>query len=229
MNTETTGGDAATNAGDTGTVDTTAADAGKTAAAADPNSTQATDAGEGQGQGEADKTSEGGNTTEETQTGAPEAYAAFTMPEGYVLDGERLELANTTFKDLNLTQDQGQKLIDLFVKADGENGSLLKEMIEGQRQDAILQWGEDSKKEYGATYDKIVADAKAGVEWAKQERPGILGTFDKEGWGNHPDALWAFAKLGELSRGSSFRGMGGEASGADRSNLPIADRLFGSK
>lgn len=230
MTTETTGGAAATTtAGDTSVDTTTTGASTTTAEAAGSNSTTATDAGAGQDQGDAGKTTEGDGADGEKKEGdepqgAPEAYADFTLPEGYVLEGERMELATSTFKELNLTQAQSQKLVDLFVKADGENGSVLKQMIDGERADTITQWGEDSKKEFGPTYDKIVDDARAGVEWAKQERPGLLDTFNKEGWGNHPDALWAFAKLGELSRGSSLRGMGGDTVNAG--DQSIARRMY---
>lgn len=204
-----------------GTTETTS-DASVTATA-DTNSTTATDAGEGQGQGEAGQTSE---TTEASTTGegAPESYESFQLPEGYALEGERLDTTVALFKELNLSQAAGQKLIDAFVKADGENGSVLKELIDNQRQDQIVKWGEDSKAEYGKHYDAIVTDARAGVAWAQKERPNILATFDKEGWGNNPDALWVFAKLGELSRGSSMRGMSGDsAGGKDR---PLESRMY---
>lgn len=57
--------------------------------------------------------------TTETPTepaGAPEAYSDWKMPEGYEIDTEAKTEADTIFKELNLTQDQGQKLIDMYAK-----------------------------------------------------------------------------------------------------------------
>lgn len=44
-------------------------------------------------------------------TGAPEAYTDFTMPDGYTLDPKTIEAATPIFKELGLTQDQAQRLV----------------------------------------------------------------------------------------------------------------------
>lgn len=48
--------------------------------------------------------------------GPPEKYADYKLPEGVSLQPEVLEKANGLFKELGLTQDQAQKLIDLDVE-----------------------------------------------------------------------------------------------------------------
>lgn len=47
---------------------------------------------------------------------APEAYADFTVPEGMTLNKDALEAAVPVFKELGLTQDQAQKLVDIQTK-----------------------------------------------------------------------------------------------------------------
>ncbi len=149
--------------------------------------------------------------------GAPETYEAFTLPEGLALDGARADFTNALFKDLDLSQTQAQKLLDAMVKLRGETeGELQGDIdakVELKREALREQWGEQSKTEFAGKFDEIAKDARAGVKWAEQHRPNILKTFDDEGWGNHPDALWTFAKLGELTRGSSMDGLGGETAG----------------
>jgi hypothetical protein len=49
--------------------------------------------------------------TKPPATGAPEAYAAFTAPDGYTLDPKTIEAATPIFKELGLTQDQAQRLV----------------------------------------------------------------------------------------------------------------------
>lgn len=213
-----------------------------TAATADTTSTTATDAGAGQGQGEAGTTTDTATATnaegkaegdgkegeqgEKVELhGAPEAYESFALPDGYALEGERLEQTVALFKELNLSQAGAQKAIDAFVKADSENRSVLTDAIEGVRAQRIEQWGEDSRKEYGANYDAIVGDARAGVKWAQEHRPNILKTFEDEGWGNNPDALWVFAKLGELTKGSSMDGASSEQN-ASGEPLPLEARMY---
>jgi hypothetical protein len=48
--------------------------------------------------------------------GAPEKYEAWTVPEGYELDAGLVEEASPIFKDLGLTQEQSQKLVDFYAK-----------------------------------------------------------------------------------------------------------------
>jgi hypothetical protein len=47
-------------------------------------------------------------------TGAPEAYTDWKLPDGYTLDTGVSEAGTKIFKDLNLTQDQAQKLVDFY-------------------------------------------------------------------------------------------------------------------
>lgn len=46
--------------------------------------------------------------------GAPEKYEAFKVPEGYEMPEEVTKEVNTMFKDLNLSQEGAQKLIDYY-------------------------------------------------------------------------------------------------------------------
>jgi hypothetical protein len=49
-------------------------------------------------------------------SGAPEKYEAFTVPEGFELPEETTKEVSALFKDLNLSQAEGQKLIDYYAK-----------------------------------------------------------------------------------------------------------------
>jgi hypothetical protein len=46
----------------------------------------------------------------------PEKYEAFKVPEGFTLDETASKEVNEMFKDLKLTQSQGQKLVDYYAK-----------------------------------------------------------------------------------------------------------------
>lgn len=52
----------------------------------------------------------------DAKSGAPEAYTAFTAPEGYTLDQATIDAATPIFKDLGLTQAQAQSLVDFHSK-----------------------------------------------------------------------------------------------------------------
>jgi hypothetical protein len=49
-------------------------------------------------------------------TGAPETYSPWTAPEGYELDAGLVEEASPIFRELGLTQEQSQKLVDFYSK-----------------------------------------------------------------------------------------------------------------
>lgn len=52
----------------------------------------------------------------ETKSGAPEKYGDFTLPEGYEFQPETLTEVSGLFKEMGLTQEQGQKLVDFYAK-----------------------------------------------------------------------------------------------------------------
>src|SRR6266850_2111484 len=52
----------------------------------------------------------------EPAEGAPEKYADFKVPDGFKFDPTALTEAQATFKELNLTKDQAQKLVDTYAK-----------------------------------------------------------------------------------------------------------------
>lgn len=203
---------------ETATTDTTAATtegSTTTATTATTDSTTATAPGAGEGES-------GAATTSETTTteGAPEAYAAFNVPEGYTLDEKRLTSLHEFAKANNWTQAQAQAAVDRYIELDQQGHMATREA----RVDA---WNEQSRTEYGDRFDGIARDARAGVAWAQQHRPNILKTFDDEGWGSNPDALWVFAKLGELTRDSRLEGLGNETSATTKPRS-IEERLWGS-
>ena len=206
---------AAVEADTTTTIDTTAT-------VANPDTPTATvpDKVEGQDQAEADKV-EGDKPD---PLGAPETYESFTVPEGFALEGERLEFAQGLFRELNLSQSAAQKAVEAFCKADAENQSTRTQFLESERAQRIEQWGQQAKSELGARYDESLALARAGVESVKSD--ALMAAFESEGWGNHPELIKVFAKLGELTRGSGPKGLEGETTTTDRSSIPIEKRLY---
>jgi len=78
-----------------------------------------------------------------TPAGAPEKYEAFTVPEGVTLDDAARTDLEAFAKDLNLTQEQAQKLLDRDLAA----RTASTEALQSQFQAAVAQWVEDAKAE----------------------------------------------------------------------------------
>jgi hypothetical protein len=68
----------------------------------------------GKGLGGTEAKVEGDTTKTEPPAGAPEAYQPWKVPEGYELDTGVADAGSKIFKELNLTQDQAQKLVDFY-------------------------------------------------------------------------------------------------------------------
>lgn len=124
--------------------------------------------------------------------GAPEKYTDFTLPEGLKFEPKLLESFQKIGKELGLSQDGAQKIVDLqaqSVKAemdarlDGFN-----KQVEG--------WGADSKKLFGNDFEKQFGLAAKAVE---RFGDADLKTLLREtGLGNHPAIIKAFNKIGAL-------------------------------
>ncbi len=79
---------------------------------------------------------------EETPPGAPEKYA-FTAPEGQELDTSALAQFEPVARELNLTQEQAQKLVDVYPKVLAG-----VQQQQGAAQRAIDTFGTKELKEY---------------------------------------------------------------------------------
>lgn len=169
---------------------------------------------------------EGGEAKPAQADAAPAPYETFEVPEGFTLEADRLSVATKTFRDLNLTQEQAQALVALYPTLAKEDGEKFAIAFEEQRSQQIQQWGEDSKKEFGDKLQTILSDAQAGIQYAQTVRPAMLDTFNAEGWGNNPEALWAFAELGKLSRGSTMSGINGQSTGTQAAPAKTENRMY---
>lgn len=140
------------------------------------------------------------SATEETGEGsqtAPETYADFVMPEGIEVDAELLSEFEPVFKELKLTQEQAQKLVDIQAK-----------QVEAGRQsqvDAFNQlmqdWSEQSKsdKEFGG--DKFGENVKIAQSAVNQfGTPELKQLLEEHGVGNHPEVIRFMYKVGKLTQ-----------------------------
>jgi hypothetical protein len=118
---------------------------------------------------------------------APDTYTPWTVPEGYELDAKLVEQATPVFKELGLSQEQSQKLVDLYAKATTEANKAVmdslaetrKEWREGMLKDPALgklvgkdgNFGPDSplvqtvnRALTGLQNPKLVSDFKAAMD-----------------------------------------------------------------
>lgn len=161
-----------------------------------------------QAQGEsapADKPAEG--QQQDKPQGAPERYE-FRAPEGAELGSDVTDAFAGVAKELNLTQDAAQKVLDKMAP-------VLAQRQNAQVQAVQQEWREQSTadKEFGG--DKLAenlgAARKAMDAFAS---PGLKQTLEQTGLGNHPEVIRMFVKVGKAISEDGF---------VNGANKPIVD------
>lgn len=153
--------------------------------------------------------------------GAPETYTDFTLPEGFEMEEGALEAFIPVAKDLNLSQEQAQKLVEMRA-----------EMVEQETEKAleafnetVTGWLEEAKADKdigGAKFDENVSFARKFLDGFGS--PGLRSVLDQTGVGNHPEIIRAFALAGKaMSESQMFAG--GQAN-EDTGPRSAADILF---
>ncbi len=153
----------------------------------------------------------------EKEGGAPEEYTDFTMPEGMEVDKAMLEAFSPVAKELNLSQENAQKLVDLQAK--GVKDSVDAHVKEWT--DAMGRWKDDTKADkeiggehFGQTQSNVTLALKAfGTEKLEE-------ILDVTGVGNHVELVRFFDKVGGLISNDKID-LGNTPSGDSRTQAEI--------
>lgn len=125
--------------------------------------------------------------------GAPEKYE-FQLPEGMQLDQEALAEFDPIARELNLTNDQAQKLASLYAN---RMAKTVQQQQDGWNQ-TLAKWVSDMKsdKEIGGdAFTPSVKHAQNAIN--KFGTPELKSALDSYGMGNHPELVRVFARIGK--------------------------------
>lgn len=126
----------------------------------------------------------------------PDTYADFVMPEGVELDSALLTEAAPLFKELGLTQDQAQKLVDFQAK---QAQASSESQVDAFNQ-LMNDWQTKSKndKEFGGDkFEENVGVARSAID--KFGTPELKQLLEEHGVGNHPEVIRFMVKVGKLT------------------------------
>jgi len=154
--------------------------------------------------------------------GAPETYE-FKAPEGQEFDGEFLKVYSEAAKELNLTQDKAQGLIDKL-------GPVIQQRQMAKISEVQQQWMTDSKadKEFGGEkLEENLGIAKGALE--KFGTPELKELLNTSGIGNHPEVIRFFYRAGKALVPDTFVGGHKEGKPSAKSWNDLADTLYGGK
>ncbi|MCM7102829.1 peptidase [Enterobacter hormaechei] len=149
--------------------------------------------------------------------GAPEKYE-FKAGEGVELDTEALKDFEPVARELNLTNEQAQKLVDAYPKilagVQQRQAEAWQKQTEG--------WAETVKADKEIGGDKLTANLSAGQRALDQfGTPELKKYLNATGLGNHPELVKAFVKIGKAM---SEDGM---VDGSNQGQRSAAEVLYG--
>ena len=129
--------------------------------------------------------------SEKPKVEVPEEYADFTMPEGIEVDKSLTEGFKPIAKELGLTQEQAQKLVDYYASG---------VLSQRQEQWAGVQkgWQDTAKtdKEFGGNqFNENMGLAKSALD--KFGTPELKQFLDQYGGGNNPEVIRFFYRVGK--------------------------------
>ena len=159
-------------------------------------------------------------------TGAPEKYEAFKAPEGYEYNLESLAEAHKVFKDLGLSQEAGQALMDLYGKQIVEAENSPYKAWEAQQN----AWREEIKNDpvIGGKLDQVrtatsrMIDGLGDPKMAADFREAMNFT----GAGNNPAFIRTFYALAQrLTEGGAATG-GGPPGGTGTKPTTAAQAMY---
>ncbi|EOF5964932.1 peptidase [Salmonella enterica] len=165
-----------------------------------------------------DKPADKPDDKEQKPEGAPEKYE-FKAGEGQELDTAALEQFEPIARELNLTNEQAQKMVDLY-------GTKIMPMVQQQQAEAwqktTEQWAADVKADKEIGGDKLTGNLSAAQRALAQfGTPELKEYLEGTGLGNHPELVKAFIKIGKAM---SEDGM---VDGSNQGQRSAAEVLYG--
>ena len=135
-------------------------------------------------------------------------YGDFKIAEGLVIDEEMLGFAKKQFKELGLSQEQGQKLVDLQNTLVQKQGAQTLKVVEQETQKLINKWEDSVKADDelgGAGMAEKMAIARSAA--TKLECEDALTVISEANLGSNPAILRLLYRAGvALGEGKYVQG-----------------------
>lgn len=137
----------------------------------------------------------------------PDTYAFSNLPEGYTLDDQAVGQWSGVFKELGLTQEQADKLVQMDAQRVLAGNQAAEQQAAQARQQQMDTWVGDLKKDPqfgGANFEANVEVANKAL--SAYGTPELTTMLRESGLGSHPEVVKFFHKVGkELQEGSLHR------------------------
>jgi hypothetical protein len=137
--------------------------------------------------------------------GAPEAYEDFKLPEKFEVSESAMGEFKTLAKELNLSQEQAQKLVDFQTsQTKGNTQALVQNLMEGVDKTA-KEWADTAKSdaEYGGEkFSENMAHATAALKAFGTD--ALKAVLNESRLGNHPELIRFMVRAGKAISQDGF-------------------------
>ena len=146
-------------------------------------------------------------------------YEKFSLPEGFDYDDGKVSEFTALARELNLTQEQAQKLVDLHVR----HWLGFEEQTRAQNEAWSKQAMEDP--EFGGQkFTQSLRDAHRFINVFGGEKLKLA--LDATGAGNHPEIFKAFARAGRILGEDQFVAGSGAAGARGGTFADLANTIY---
>ena len=170
-------------------------------------------------QASVEQTPEQASAEQQPKEGAPEAYE-FKAAEGQTFDPEFVKSYSEVARELNLTQEAAQTMIDKV-------GPVLAQQQAAQIAQVRNDWAEASKVDAefgGAKFSENLAIAKQSID--KFATPEFKKMLDDTGLGNHPEWIRYCYRVSKAFSPDNFEGGHQEGGAAPKDFNSMASKLY---
>lgn len=169
--------------------------------------------------GDGNKPAQDGSA-DKSKGGAPEKYGDFKLPDGVEMDKAMLEGFLPVAKELGLSQEAAQKLVDFQSQYVAHAQKAQQEAYDNMLQDWVNAAKADKDIGGPAFNENVGFAAKAIKQFGT---PELRAALDATGVGNHPEFIRVFAKIGKAMSEDKFHVSNAEPAAGPKS---LAERLF---
>ena len=122
---------------------------------------------------------------------APEKYTDFTLPDGSVLDKGIQEKISPLFKEMGISQENGQKL----VAFQAEQAKAQYDAAVSERNQELAKWREENKTFLGAESEKLISVAAKALD--RFGSPELRSFLNQTGLGDNPHLVKFVVAIGK--------------------------------
>lgn len=161
---------------------------------------------------------------EQAKQGAPDEYSDFKFSEGVEPAVELIDEFKPFAKELNLTQEQAQQVIDFY--GNKVTPVMQKKQVEAW-QEQLKTWVNDAKKDKeigGDKFDAKVLDAQRVIN--TEGTAELKKVFDQYGLGNHPELIRVFSRVAKYMKEDNIEQHGKTDEVKPKSFEAIALKLY---